>query len=506
MRKYIYIIFIALTFSSTGCKKFLNIVPTDNLSGNNFWQTKKDVEGFTNGLYASLKNKLSGGFITLADMRSSPIATTEGTYGNLLATNSLRTLQTIAATPTQWNGSAYVSQWTVGWNWSNMTRWKPFYDIISSANLLYERLDDVPTGVLSNEELKRYKAEAVFVRNLCYLFLVRLYGDVPYYTNALNTSPLGRTPMLEVLNKCIADVNAVKADLPWVYIDPSLIGVRAMRGGAIALLMHLNMWAAGFDSENNKVRYYNQVKDLGIEIDNAKDYSLLPYTVEDNKRIFKGKTRESLFELYQSFNNGEKFSVYSNVGYVLSHYPYLGALTFTTSRGYYQKTWMDKLYNDALPDARKDLWFENRTANNNTFQFKKFANVYVSGTTVQNDDDLIIFRLSDAYLLAAEANAEIGDDVEAKRFLNKVRQRAVATDIVSTGVELKKDIYLERVRELMGEGHYYYDLVRTKKLCDPDFCPYPVSVAAFNAGAWTWPIDQSALTENPNMTLNNYWR
>jgi hypothetical protein len=503
MKKYTIILLMALTFANSGCKKFLNITPVDALSGNNFWQTQKDIETYTNGLYAQLRSKVSAGFITIGDLRSAPINTTDGSYGSFLANNDLRGLQALSS-PT--SGTPAQTQWTIGWGFRNMTLWKPFYDIIASSNLLYAKIDDVPAGVLSEAEIKRYKAEAVFMRNLCYFFLVRLYGDVPYNTKALNTAPLPRTPMVDVLNKCIADMEAVKTDLPWTYTNPSLVGVRAMRGGAIALLMHMNMWAAGFDAESNKKKYYTAVKLLGTEISESTNYGLLPYTQESNKTLFKGRTKESLFEIYQSFNNGEKFSTYANLSYVLSHYPYLGAQTFVTSRGYYIKSWMDKIYNDGTPDIRKDLWFENRSVNSTAFQFKKFANTYVSGITVQNDDDLIIFRLSDALLLTAEASAELGEDEVAKTYLNAVRARASAPTISSTGEQLKEDIYLERVRELMGEGHYYYDLVRTKRLTDPKYCISPVAVSSFNAGAWTWPIDVSALTENPGMTLNNYWR
>ena len=504
MKKYTIILFTLLTFSNIGCKKFLNIVPTDALSGNNFWQTQNDVETFTNGLYSRFRAKVSAGFMTVADLRSAPISTTDGNYGNILSNNDIRGLQALSS-PT--SGSNPVrTQWSIGWTFRNMTQWKPFYDIIASADLLYKQIDEVPAGVLSEVEIKRYKAEAVFMRNLCYFFLVRLYGDVPYNTAAFTTNALPRMPMVKVLNNCIADMEAVKDDLPWTYTNPSMVGVRAMRGGAIALLMHINMWAAGFDIETNKIKYYTAVKQLGKEISSSTDYGLMPYNQEDNKRLFKGRTKESLFEVFQSFNNGEKFSTYANLSYVLSHYPYLGAQSFTTSRGYYVKNWMDKIYNDGEPDARKDLWFENRTINNNSFQFKKFSNIYVSGITVQNDDDLIIFRLSDAYLLTAEALSELGEDNDAKIYLNKVRQRANATSIGSGGEQLKEDIYYERVRELMGEGHYYYDLVRTKKICDTKYCVYPMAVTNFNNGAWTWPIDQSALIENPTMTLNNYWR
>jgi hypothetical protein len=498
MKKYTYILMLAVVATTMlSCEKFLNIVPVDNLSGNNFWQSKADVEGFANGLYARFRAKVGqgSGFAQVADLRMAPlINASAGNYVGWMATNNLRSL-------------SLDGQWTGSNNFRVNTRWKEFFDVIAAANILYTKIDEVPTTVLSDSERKRYKAEAVFMRNLSYFMIVRLFGDVPYYTEGFSEEKLPRTPMVTVLRNCIADMDAVKADLPWTYADPSLVGVRAMRGGAIALLMHMNMWAAGFDpSEINKKAYYDAVIALGKEIETSRDNRLLPYDNDQYKAIFKGRTKESLFEVFQNSNNGEKLSQYSNIGFILSHYPLKGTVATVNSLAYYDKEWIEKIYSDGIPDGRKDLWFENRTANNNTFQFKKFANVYAEGLNILNDDDIIIFRLSDAYLLAAEANANRDADVEAKRYLNMVRDRAGATLITTTGDNLKDDIYYERVRELMGEGHYFYDLVRTKRIVDSKFCKNPISVTDFNAGAWTWPIDPVALTNNPLMTVNNYWR
>ena len=168
---------------------------------------------------------------------------------------------------------------------------------------------------------------------------------------------------------------------------------------------------------------------------------------------------------------------------------------------------MDLIYSDGIADGRKDIWFQNRAAQDGTFQFTKFVNVYTDASqNVIDDDNIIVFRLPDALLLAAEAEAELGEESEALRYLNLVRARANATVIQSSGDNLKDDIYFERVRELMGEGNYFFDLVRTKKILDAKYCFHPMSVSDFNARAWTWPIDASALTNNPYMTLNNFWR
>src|SRR5690606_24975940 len=151
-----------------------------------------------------------------------------------------------------------------------------------------------------------YTAEAVFMRNLAYFFMVRLYGDVPYYTEAYNSDPLPRTSMLTVLENCIADMKAHYQNLPWTYDDPSVIAVKAMRGSAIALMMHMNMWLAGF-TENDALPYYRETADLGKEIMEQNDgaYELLP--LSRTKEIFKGRTKEGLFEIVQNLNFGETF-------------------------------------------------------------------------------------------------------------------------------------------------------------------------------------------------------
>src|SRR5690606_41946360 len=85
----------------------------------------------------------------------------------------------------------------------------------------------------------------------------------------------------------------------------------------------------------------------------------------------------------------------------------------------------------------------------------KFLNADVSGTTpTSNSGNQIVFRYADALLLYAEALAELGtDDGKALEILNTVRERAGAPSRSSSGDDLKDDIYWERVRELIGEGH-----------------------------------------------------
>src|SRR3546814_16607243 len=90
----------------------------------------------------------------------------------------------------------------------------PYTTLVRSANILIKALED---GIeeLSEAETKRYIAECVFIRSFTYFWMVRLYGDVVYYTDAYHSEPLPREDMVSVINKSIADMKAHKDDLPW---------------------------------------------------------------------------------------------------------------------------------------------------------------------------------------------------------------------------------------------------------------------------------------------------
>ena len=81
------------------------------------------------------------------------------------------------------------------------------------------------------------------------------------------------------------------------------------------------------------------------------------------------------------------------------------------------------------------------------------------GTNVGNNWRLI--RYADVLLMHAEALNEQGNTSEAETFLNMVRSRAlIAPREGLSQVEMTQAIIDERVLELTGESHRFYDLVR----------------------------------------------
>ncbi|MBO9593600.1 MAG: RagB/SusD family nutrient uptake outer membrane protein [Niabella sp.] len=518
-RKYLFMMgMVAMLVAATGCKKFLNVSPVDSMSGNNFWKSKDDVEKFTTSAYVLLRNyTCMDGYtlLAMADYRATAwIPSTLGTgrlYISDLNNNRIKSVLSSTASTSGSYGDFDQSKNTFGFK--NMSNWGYMYRIVTTANTIIANIDSKDILDITDAERKQYKAEAIFIRSLTYFLMVRHWGDVPYVTDPSDDQPHERMNQLEVFRNCLSALAASKDDLPWTYGDPTMRGVRAMRGGALALMMEMNMWMAGFDEDNAKT-YYEETVKLGTELitKNEGAYELLP--LENFKEIFKGTSKESLFEIGQDYNFGETFGLLASVADIVLRTPYKKNVTATYL--YYATPYLQQLYepeNNGPTDKRIDNWFEepNMYTNNGQFVFKKFLNTFATQQETENPNDAkILFRYVDAYLLRAEALEKLGRYAEAVQDVNVVRQRAGAE--LYTGLEtnqfgqlLGDAIWWERERELMGESTTFYDLVRTRRILSGQYTPFPITYDEFLNGAWTYPIHQDVLLANPKVKPNPFW-
>jgi len=126
------------------------------------------------------------------------------------------------------------------------------------------------------------------------------------------------------------------------------------------------------------------------------------------------------------------------------------------------------------------------------------------------DTDFPIFRLSEMYLIYAEAvlRGGTGDNVTALSYINKIRERAyTGTSGNISANELTLQFILdERARELYWEGHRRTDLIRFDQLTTSTYVwPWKGGVMAgraVDAKYKLFPIPAEARTVNTNLSQN----
>ena len=116
----------------------------------------------------------------------------------------------------------------------------------------------------------------------------------------------------------------------------------------------------------------------------------------------------------------------------------------------------------------------------------------IGDAALTNPDNYRAIRYADVLLMAAEAlNRGSISDARALGYLNEVRNRALLPDAASSGTNLTNDIYKERRVELVGEGHRFFDLVRTGRAA--------AEIDGFQAGKhelFPIPIEEIVLSGN----------
>ncbi|SFS54570.1 Starch-binding associating with outer membrane [Zhouia amylolytica] len=345
--------------------------------------------------------------------------------------------------------------------------WTWMYAGVNRANYILEFQDktDFPT---KNEVI----GQARFLRAYYYFELVKWFGDVPLAVD--NRIQFGeqfnidRTPKAEVYGQIEQDLIYASDNLPAVQTEAG----RITKGAAQALLGKAYLF-------QNRFAEAAAVLDQVI---NSGQYDLLAdYTTmfeNDNENNI-----ESVFEVQYSDEEGAGFGcLQCSEGNV--------AVGFNGIRNYSGPVFESGFsFNvpvqevvDAFEDGdiRKDVaildieaWAAETGATYATgFEHTGYFNrKYISrqgdlntgDANLTNPNNYRAIRFADVLLMAAEAHNRkpSADDSQARAYLNRVRNRAELPDVTDSGSSLTDAIYQERRVELVGEGHHFFDLVRT---------------------------------------------
>jgi len=401
-----------------GCKKsYLELKPYDQVALEVALITEGDMQAATNGIYSLLRNSsLYGRDIQL---RADVLA--DNVY--ISATNSNRFLEYFQVNYTPSTGS-------VGTNWGNA-----YGDILRANNV-------INSTIAANTNTNQYRGEALALRALLYFDLVKQYAKP--YTAASASADLGVPLILAYDPK----VKPVRSTVLQVYdqIEKDLIA-------AIGLLTDRVPYSAGYVNKNTAksllARLYQFKGDWTKALTTAQDvinnggYTLTT-TANHASYWALGTLRtdkvETLFEL--------GFDPNGNAG--LESLPY-----FFLQAGYGDALAADAFFTTfSSTDVRRTLMVDAVRGGKNVKVINKYAN--------NINYTIKIVRLSEVYLIAAEASYQTGNIAGALSYLNLVATKRdnAFTGYISVGTQVLEDILTERRKELAFEGHRYWDLAR----------------------------------------------
>lgn len=306
--------------------------------------------------------------------------------------------------------------------------WSELYKTIYKANAIIEGVE-LSSGV--TETLRhQLVAEAKFLRAFCHLYLAALWGDVPLVTTTdyrINQS-LGRNAIDEVYQQIVSDLKDAQSDLPGDYSPYGNERVRPSRQAATAVLARVYMYLEDWPGAEAEVS----------KIINGGLHSLQT----DLNAVFNANSDEAIWQLH-------------------SIYPAKDAFTFRLT----QTSRRSALRNDLVAafesgDLRKERWIGSVIDGANTFYYSsKYKGIDYSNVT----EYTTVLRLSEQFLIRAEARARQNNTSGALEDLNTIRQRGgLDPSIAVTADAIINEIHQERRFELFAEwGHRWFDLKRS---------------------------------------------
>lgn len=427
---------VLIGFSS--CKDFLEVTPTDKGDSATAIKTPADAQVVINGLMRNMISSSYYGrdFVMYGDAKG----------GDMTIISQGRGLDQLYNFSHQPNSSSYGGMWS------------QIYFCILQANTVIKAINTLdPSG--ANASFNNLKGQALTARALLYFDLVRLYGksyddDKTSFGVPNITAPLtpfekpGRATVEQNYTQIMADL---KAGAP-------LIQKTKVEG-------YLNYYA----NLALQARVYLYMKDYPNALKAAED--IITSTVYPASALYTNAnwvaswaTRngsESIFELGVFPDQGDLGTAS------------LGAYTRNKGHGstailgyYYASTpFLNRLGQDPA-DVRWGIMARDESSATRLGALYKYS----GSTTLAGDGkgtggtavNIKVIRLSEIYLIAAEA-AFPTDKLKSATYLQAIRKRSPNL-APATAATVTMDMILdERSKELFGEGHRFFDMIRLNK-------------------------------------------
>ncbi|MGV8133964.1 MAG: RagB/SusD family nutrient uptake outer membrane protein [Mangrovibacterium sp.] len=549
MKKNIFIVLAAVTALCLGsCSDVLDLEPLDSYNPETVFSDADMAELFVNQRYPELKHGFSTGLRWISD---------EGYH------NHNGTIQQI-------NMGAMTPDLTGGFD-----TWE-YYSSIRHCNIFLENSDKLPVDdVLKQERVDRMTGEVIFLRALFYFDLANRYNGVPLITKTLTENDellLPRNSYDECMTFVVEELDKAAALLPVSY-DSENFG-RATKGAALAYKARALLYMASplHNTTGDKSKWQLAADAAKAVIDLKDGDGNLVYALDEDyagmflnynsqeiifERLFNNEygTYIQMYELPSGYDESwantnvtqEMVDAYemkdgtlpSQAGssydplrpYINREPRFYASVLFDGAmfKGREVECWIndnpDDILNSGLDSDKNPIGDWNASATRYTM--RKFMDESLATGPVICPQPWIYMRLGEIYLDYAEALYQTGNEPEARKYLNLIRERArsgltnVLPDITVSGDALWKKIVNERRVELAFEDHRYWD-VRRWKIADQTenvtihrmqiyknlasgaktYSVEPLQERKFYSQHYFLPIPRGEMNKDPNLEQN----
>lgn len=462
--KFKYLAFSLLSVVSlAGCQD-LNEDPRADLTPDTYFKSQSDLDGAVASMFRVLAVDGSWGFTS---RMTSYFGADDLTTDPGLNKEDMREFDRLQGSA---NNSSLVAQWE--------GPWKAIYQ---ANNILanYEKVEN------STETAKNESAgEALFIRGLCYYYLVRTFGDLPLITAPIDVNERpAREPVTTIYEQIITDLKEAISKLP----ETSIPG-KPNQLSSKALLADVYLTMAGWPLKDESK--YAESASMAKEVMNSNAYSLL----SDYLEVFQTNNHsEVVFALEYNVDNGlpqrsfgsscvplEEEALNGQTGWD----DYYSEINFYKNAPKCKRT--DETFYTTFKLLNKETktfdlvpWDSPKTRVQHPY-YKKFRAGLGGDGVTETETELIsmnpstnkaldIIRYAMVLLNYAEAScmANGGPTTESYSAINEVRTRAGLPNLTSglSQTAFRDSVVYERAYECAGEfGTRWFDIVRLQLL------------------------------------------
>ncbi|KEO75559.1 RagB/SusD family nutrient uptake outer membrane protein [Anditalea andensis] len=524
MKKILYIFLASIICIS--CNDFLQEVPRDEMSSEQFFTLPEHAHDAVNSLYRNGAPQIINSAASYGGSRAML-----GNYMSGFFDNEYRGQEPHVQNSQQLSLNGVNMATYLGNTWADL------YRGISRANNAITYIPGIEG--LSDDESSRLLAEAKYFRAYAYFYLVKMFGPVPLITSpyeSLENLYVERAPIEQIYDLITSDLESAINEGGLSQSSMANNGNRIAQGTAANLLADVYLTMSGYPLRQDRNREAAEMARLVI---NSGGYSLVQHDRDASGNLIPGSSAYN--KIRRADNSPTEFIYFIEyaVGIANNTYPVYTIPVSTTSEVAYGVT------NGAYQPVNQFLWgynsqadlrvqekqfFHSSYTNNagNTFNFATAPYMWFDEQalreTAASGKDVVAYSYANLLLIAAEAiAASEGVTAEAVGYLADVRSRAYwNTDrtVIEAGLiglspqQFIEEVWKERYRELVFEFHLWSDIQRTRM--------FPVTQAnsggAINyvnvigqANQWgrtfeekhlLFPIPETELQRNPSLTQN----